>query len=108
MRNRFAVVCALFLPLTLAGCAADHYYDHSCYAAPPPINYQEVAFHAREDGQRAAEDDYRERRYADLDSHGRYRKPPVPPEAWHQYRKSFREGYREVYQHSSAPPPRVY
>ncbi len=108
MPCRLAVIATLLLPLALAGCAGDRYYDHSYYSAPPPIDYKEVGYHAYQDGQRAAQDDYQERRYADVDSHSRYRKPPVPYEAWEQYRKSFRKGYREVYQHSGAPPPRVY
>lgn len=86
------ILAALMLPLALAGCSRPAPY----YPPPPPPAYSEIARQGFHDGVEAANRDIRAGRPPDFARHPRFRKPPVPPPAWEEYRHAFREGYGQV------------
>ncbi len=82
----------------LAGCA----HRQPVYGpAPPVVQIHDQGIH---DGFEAARHDVADGRPPSFDQHPKYRNPPVPPEAWKDYRNGFREGYEQFLHHG--PPPR--
>jgi hypothetical protein len=95
------------LPLALAGCS--HPRPVAYYAPPPPPpGWNEIGRQGFHDGLEAARHDVESGRAPDPARHPRFRKPPVPPPAIEDYRRGFRGGYDQVYQHGGAPPPGNY
>lgn len=94
---------AVILFVVLAGCGHPAYYPPP--PPPPPSAYAEVARHGFQDGIQAAQRDIRAGRPPDFARHPRFRNPPVPPPAFEDYRRGFRDGYAQVMR-SVGPPPR--
>ncbi len=106
MRLKLLALTAMSLPLLLAGCAHERpYYPPP---PPPPDAYQAIAQQGYHDGVEAARKDMNHGLPPDAERHPRFRRPPVPPPAWEDYRHGFRDGYRQVFEHGGAPPPRAY
>jgi hypothetical protein len=92
----------LLLPLALAGCSHPvAYYD----PPPPPSEFREIARQGFHDGFEAARRDTADGRPLDVDRHPRFRNPPVPPDAFQDYRMGFRRGYN-AFLNRVPPPPR--
>uniref|UniRef100_A0A7V4XUB7 Lipoprotein n=1 Tax=Acidobacterium capsulatum TaxID=33075 RepID=A0A7V4XUB7_9BACT len=97
--KRMLLLPALLVPLLLAGCA-----HPQPYPAPPPPGVQ-IAHQAYHQGFEAGRHDMRAGLPPDVNRHPRFRRPPVPPPAIHDYRVNFRNGYRAAYR-TPTPPPR--
>lgn len=91
--HKALALAVVALPLAIAGCShRDNYY-----AAPPPPAYTEIAQRGFHDGFDAARRDIARGLAPDVDRHPRFRKPPVPPPAFEDYRHGFREGYQRAF-----------
>ena len=89
MKKWFALT-ALFLSFFLAGCS----HPRPVVAeTPPPPEFTEIARQGYHDGFAAARRDVNQGRPADVERHPRFRRPPVPPDAFEDYRRGFRRGY---------------
>jgi len=88
--RRLLAVAVLALPFAIAGCAS---HDHMYYSAPPPPAYSGFSQRGFHDGFEAARHDMAKGWAPDVDRHGDFRHPPVPPPAFDDYRHAFREGY---------------
>jgi hypothetical protein len=99
------LLCALAAPIALAGCAHPNYGYGYGPPAPPPPAYNEIGQRGFHDGFDAARHDISEGRPPNAEAHKRFRNPPVPPQAWEDYRQGFREGYRRA-MHEVPPPAR--
>jgi hypothetical protein len=104
--KRMIALSALALPILLAGCS--HPRPVAYYAPPPPSAWTEIARQGFHDGTEAARRDLDSGRAPDANRHPRFRKPPVPPPAFEDYRHGFSDGYRQVFERGGAPPPRAY
>lgn len=105
MFKQILVATAISLPIVLAGCS---HPAPVAYYPPPPSALPEIARQGFHDGFEAARRDMAESRPPDVNRHPRFRKPPVPPPAFEDYRHGFRDGYRNAYEHGAAPPPPGY
>jgi len=104
MSKNLLAFSALLLPLVLAGCS--HPQPVAYYPPPPPPPaYSQIAQQGFHDGIEAARRDIAAGRAPDVDRHPRFRKPPVPPPAFEDYRHGFREGYQQVFRHGPGPGP---
>ena len=104
MRKSLLALSALLLPLALAGCS--HPRPVAYYPPPhPPSAFTEIARQGFHDGADAARRDLATGRAPDVARHPRFRKPPVPPPAFEDYRHGFRDGYDTVLQRRGAPGP---
>jgi len=102
---RKALLLALLsLPLALAGCG----HSYPAYYGPPAPDYNQIAQRGFHDGVDAARHDISARRAPDVDRHPRFRNPPVPPPAFEDYRRGFREGYQSTFRNGPPPPPPGY
>jgi hypothetical protein len=91
--KRNLALAALAVPIVLAGCS--HPRPVVAYAPPPP-EYTEIAQHGFHDGFEAARRDIAEGKPPSIDRHPRFRNPPVPPPAFEDYRRGFRNGYERA------------
>jgi hypothetical protein len=96
------LMAVLMLPLALAGCSHPAPY----YPPPPPPAYSPIFHQGFSDGVDAANRDVRAGRPPDFARHPRFRRPPVPPPAWEDFRAGFRAGYEQVAHPGPPPPPR--
>jgi hypothetical protein len=97
MKKPLAIVL-LSAAALLAGCA---HPQPVAYGPPPPaITIHNQGIH---DGFEAARSDVDHNRPPSFADHPRYRNPPVPPPAFHDYREGFRQGYEQFLHHG--PPP---
>jgi hypothetical protein len=105
--KKFLVLAAMLLPMPflLAGCS--HHTVVYVQAPPPPPNFSAAAQQGYNDGVAAARRDIANNRPPDFEHHPSFRNPPVPPQAFEEYRHGFREGYNAAL-HSSPPPPPGY
>lgn len=87
--RKLLALAVLALPFALAGCSHRDVY----YAAPPPPAFSQIAQSGFHDGFNAARHDISRGLAPDIDRHPRFRRPPVPPPAFDDYRHGFREGY---------------
>lgn len=74
----------------------------------PPREFSDAARQGFHDGIEAARHDFAEQRRSDVDSHERFRNPPVPWQVKDEYRNGFRRGYTlavERLQAEMQPPP---
>ena len=99
--RKLLAVAVLLLPMALTACS---HPDRAYYPPPPPAAWTEIARQGFHDGATAARRDIAAGRAPDAERHPRFRKPPVPPPAFEDYRHGFRDGYQQVYQHSGARP----
>lgn len=102
--RKIAALSVLLLPLALAGCSHPQpvYYA----APPPPPVFSAVAQQGYADGVAAARHDVRAGKAPDVRRHSRFRKPPVAPGLFQDYRHGFRAGYEQVFR--GGPPPPGY
>lgn len=59
----------------------------------PPQSFNEMERSGFQDGIQGANRDYGNHRRPSVFNRDEYRRPPVPPEAWNEYREGFRRGY---------------
>ncbi|MGD0939893.1 MAG: hypothetical protein ABR905_09270 [Terracidiphilus sp.] len=103
--KKLIALAALLLPFSLAGCS--HPRPVVVYAAPPPPSeFSEIARQAYHDGFEAARRDVAQGKTPDIERHPRFRKPPVSPDAFEDYRRGFRAGYNAFLHQGPPPPPR--
>lgn len=95
--KRLLVLSALLLPIALTACS--HPQPVAYYPPPPSPAWTEIAHQGFHDGVEAARHDIANGKYPDVERHPRFRKPPVPPPAFEDYRQGFRDGYQKVLQH---------
>src|ERR1700728_2473285 len=89
--KKWLALAALLLPLSLAGCS----HPRPVYAEPPPPpDYTEISRQRFHDGISAARRDVDQGKPPNVERHPRFRNPPVPPAAFEDYRRGFREGYQ--------------
>jgi len=96
-------LAALLLPLALVGCS----HPQPVYYAPPPPPppaFRTVAQEGFHDGFQAARQDVTDQRPLVVERHERFHNPPVPPEAFDDYRHAFRRGYT-AFLNRMPPPP---
>jgi hypothetical protein len=101
--KRALLLLVLSAPLALAGCA--HRTEVVYQAPPPPVDFSAIAQQGFHDGFEAAQRDIENNRPPRLQQHPRFRNPPVPPQAFEDYRHGFREGYQRA-MHEPPPPER--
>ncbi|WP_446743117.1 hypothetical protein [Silvibacterium acidisoli] len=89
----------LLLPLVLAGCS----HPKPVYYPPPPPAYSQIAAQGYHDGFQAARRDASAGLPPDPARHPRFRRPPVPPPAFEDYRQGFRHGY-DAFLHGGPRP----
>jgi hypothetical protein len=92
MKKWLAPLTLSLLSIALAGCSHPQpvYYEPP---PPPPAEFREIARQGFHDGFEAARRDTASGRPLVVERHPRFRKPPVPPPAWEEYRQGFRRGY---------------
>ena len=95
----FATMAALFLPLAVAGCS----HPQPVVYAPPPPGLSALAQRGYYDGSLAARNDIRKALAPDVERHPRFRNPPAPPQAFEEYRHSFRDGYEQTFRGGPGP-----
>ena len=95
-------LAGLLLSIALAGCSHPRPY----YPPPPPPMLTQIARMGFYDGVRAAQRDISRGRPFAAARHQRFRRPPVPPPGFEEYRFGFRRGYEQVF-HQGPPPPAV-
>ena len=101
MKKPLAIIL-LSAAVLLAGCA----HPQPVYGPPPPaIQIHDQGIH---DGFEAARSDVVAGRPPSFSAHPRYRNPPVPPPAFHDYREGFRQGYEQFLRHGPPPPAPGY
>ena len=100
--KKLLVAAALFLPIALTACS--HPRPVAYYPPPPPPAWTEIARQGFHDGVEAGRRDVAAGRSPDAERHPRFRRPPVSPPAWEDYRHGFREGYRGVFEHGGSAP----
>jgi hypothetical protein len=59
----------------------------------PPSRYSEMERRGFREGMEGARRDFGNHRSPDPGNRDEYRRPPVPPQLWHDYRRGFRRGY---------------
>jgi len=101
--NKWIALCAVLLPLSLAGCS--HPHPVAVYAPPPPA--ADAARQGYNDGSQAARRDVAEGRPPHFEHHPRFRNPPVPPPLFRDYRRGFADGYNAFLHQGppQGPPP---
>jgi hypothetical protein len=104
MFRKLFALSAIALPLVLAGCS--HPRPVAYYPPPPPPGWSEIARQGFHDGTEAGRHDIASGWAPDAERHPRFRRPPVPPPAQDEFRRAFRDGYDQVYQHGGPPPGR--
>lgn len=94
----------LLLCLALAGCSHPQpiYYQPP---PPPPPAFREIAREGFHDGFEAARRDVADGRPLIFERHEKFHNPPVPREAYEDYRDGFRRGYDAFISRLSAPRP---
>jgi hypothetical protein len=106
--KKWLTLSTLLLLLALAGCAHPqpvYYGPPPPPPPPPPPGVSQIAQQGFQDGFQAAKSDVADERPPDVERHERFRNPPVPPEAFEDYRRAFRNGY-DAFLHGMSPPPR--
>jgi hypothetical protein len=101
--KRWIAVAVLLITVGLAGCAHRMVVVYAS-APTPPAALNEAAQHGYQDGFEAARRDVADQRPPDIARHPRFRKPPVPPPAFENYRSGFKAGYDAFLR--QGPPPR--
>lgn len=99
--KRFLIVITTAASLWSIGCTHRAYYPPP---PPPPGSYSGIAQQGYHDGLNAANHDIRRGLSPDPARHPRFRRPPVPPPAFEDYRHAFRSGYDQVFRHGPPPP----
>ena len=99
LRLRYLLAAALSTPVLLSGCG---HTTAVVYAPPPPPAWSTVQQQGFHDGFEAARHDVANSVPPSFERHPRFRNPPVPPPAWHEYREGFRAGY-ERFLHPEGP-----
>jgi hypothetical protein len=82
----------------------------------PPPELREIQRQGFHDGIEGARKDVENNRRPDVDNRDEFRRPPVPPEGWEEYRDGFRRGYQLAMSHlmnggpqmQPPPPPPAY
>jgi len=98
MKKPLAIILLSTAALVATGCS---HPQPVVYGPPPPaIQIHDQGVH---DGFEAAKHDVEEGHPPSFSAHPRYRNPPVPPPAFHDYREGFRQGYEQFLHHG--PPP---
>jgi hypothetical protein len=97
----FAVMAALFLPLALAGCS----HPQPVVYAPPAPGLSALAQRGYYDGSLAARNDIRKGLAPNVERYPKFRNPPAPPQAFEEYRHSFRAGYMQTLRGGPGPGP---
>lgn len=92
--RKLLALAVLALPFAIAGCSS---HANTYYGAPPPPAYNEIAQRGFHDGFDAARHDMAKGWSPDVDRHGKFRNPPVPPPGFEDYRHAFREGYQNAF-----------
>ena len=102
---------AAVLSVGLAGCS----HPQPVYYPPPPPppaveapSPSAVWAQGQRDGYEAARNDVARQRPPVMERHGLFRRPPVPGEAWEEYRRAFRQGYQQFLHEGAGPPPPGY
>lgn len=103
--KKWIVLAALAAPLAMAGCSHQHTYAYSPPPPPPPpppvaANFGQIGYR---DGFEAARRDVARQMPPNLRHHPNFRRPPVPPPAFKEYRRAFRAGY-DAFLHNGPPP----
>jgi hypothetical protein len=101
--KKLLALAALALPLSLAGCGHPHTVVYVT-APPPPAAFSEIARQGFHDGFEAARRDVSHNLPPGVEKHPRFRRPPVPPPAWEDYRHGFRDGYQGFLQRGGPGP----
>ena len=100
MKKPLAIILLSAAALIATGCS---HPQPVAYGPPPPaIEVHNQGIH---DGFEAARNDVAAGRPPSFEAHPRYRNPPVPRPAFHDYREGFRQGYEQFLHHG--PPPGV-
>jgi hypothetical protein len=100
--KKWIALAALSVPIFLAGCS--HPRPVVVYAAaPPPSEFTAIAQRGYHDGFEAARRDVAQQKPPNFERHPRFRNPPVPPQAFEDYRRGFKSGY-EGFLHQGPPP----
>ena len=77
-----------------------------------PQELREIERQGFHDGIEGARRDFENHRRPDVDNRDEFRRPPVPPASWEEYRHGFRRGYQVGVEHlmngvPQMPPPVV-
>lgn len=98
--KKWLAFAALLLSFSLAGCS----HPRPVYTAPPPPpDFTQIAREGYHDGWEAARRDVDHGLPPKVERHHRFQNPPVPPEAFEDYRHGFRHGYN-AYMNRGTPP----